>query len=77
MELEPIMGLGHQLKFLRKTYGLTQKQLAVQSGVSFSFINSIENGRSTIRVETLNKILALFGCELTIIDKKNKKIVGL
>jgi y4mF family transcriptional regulator len=70
------MDLGAQLKFLRKTYGLTQKQLAAQSGVSFSFINSVENGKSTVRIETLNKILTFFGCEIVVVDKKYKKIIG-
>lgn len=70
------MNLGDQLKYIRKTYGLTQKQLADQSGVSFSFVNGVETGNSSIRLETLNKALALFGCELAIIDKKTKKLIG-
>jgi len=71
------MKIGEQLKSIRKTYGLTQKQLAEQSGVSFSFINDVETGSSSIRLATLNKALALFGCELAVIDKKTKKVIGL
>ena len=70
------MQLGDQLKYIRKTYGLTQKQLADQSGVSFSFINTVETGESSIRLKTLNKALNLLGCELAIIDKKTKKVIG-
>ncbi|MGK5084853.1 helix-turn-helix domain-containing protein [Bdellovibrionota bacterium FG-1] len=70
------MTLGEQLKHIRKTYGLTQKKLADQSGVSFSFINSVETGSSSMRLETLNKVLALVGCEIAIVDKKTKKVIG-
>lgn len=70
------MKISEQLKHIRKTYGLTQKQLADQSGVSFSFINGVETGSSSIRLGTFNKVLALLGCELAIIDKKTKKVIG-
>ena len=70
------MKIGEQLKYIRKAYGLTQKKLADQSGVSFSFINGVETGSSSIRLETLNKALGLLGCELAIIDKKTKKVIG-
>ncbi len=70
------MTLGKQLKHIRKIYGLTQKKLADQSGVSFSFINTVETGSSSIRLETLNKVLALVGCELAIVDKKTKTVIG-
>ncbi len=69
------MKLGKQLKSIRKAYNLTQRELAEQSGVSFSFVNEVENGSSSIRLETLNKALSLLGCELAIIDKKTKKVI--
>lgn len=70
------MKIGEQLKYIRKTYGLTQKQLADQSEVSFSFINGVETGSSSIRLGTLNKVLTLLGCEVALVDKKTKKIIG-
>ena len=70
------MKIGEQLKTIRKAYGLTQKQLASQSGVSFSFVNRVEMGSSSIRLEILNKALALLGCELAVVDKKTKKLIG-
>ena len=56
---------------------LTQKELADQSGVSFSFINRVENDNTSIRLETVNRVLNLLGCELAVIDKKTKKVMGL
>ena len=70
------MNIGEQLKKLRKNYDLTQQQLAEQSGVSFTFINRVENGNSSIRLEILTKILDLLGCEVAIVDKKTKKVVA-
>lgn len=70
------MEIGHQLKSLRKRYGLTQKELASQSEVSFSFINSVENNNTSIRLEVLNKVLNYLGCELAIVDQKTKKVIG-
>lgn len=69
------MNLGIPLKTLRKGYGLTQEELAQKTGVSFSFINAVENGRTSIRLEVLSKVLDLLGCELAIIDKKTRKVI--
>lgn len=71
------MNIGEQLKSLRKNYDLTQEQLARQSGVSFTFINRVENGNSSIRLEILNKVLDLLGCEIAIVDKKTKKVIEI
>lgn len=71
------MNVGEQLKSLRKNYDLTQEQLARQSGVSFTFINRVENGNSSIRLEIFNKVLDLLGCEIAIVDKKTKKIIEI
>lgn len=67
--------LGKQLKSLRKAYGLTQKDLAQKAGVSFSFINGVENGKTSMRLEVFNHVLELLGCELTIVDQKTQKII--
>lgn len=55
-----------QLKAMRKERGLTQKDLALQSGLSFSFINEMEKGKPTIRLDALSKLAAVFGYELTL-----------
>ena len=47
---------GAHLKKLRKTKGLTQKSLALKSGISLSYINKIENGKFDIPLTTLYSI---------------------
>lgn len=50
------MELGSRLSFVRKRAGLTQRELADQSGVSFSMIRKIEQGDRGARLETLRKL---------------------
>lgn len=48
--------LGARLSFVRKRAGLTQRELADQSGVSLSLIRKIEQGDRGARLETLRKL---------------------
>lgn len=45
----------------RKQQGLTQKQLAVLAGVSGPTVNSFEQGKSSITLESALKILRCLG----------------
>jgi y4mF family transcriptional regulator len=48
-------------KEMRKKTGLTQQQLADKSGVGLRFIRDVEQGKRTIRLDSLNTVLSLFG----------------
>jgi y4mF family transcriptional regulator len=52
---------GQLIKILRKERKLTQQELADQAGLSFSFVNQVERGKKTVRLDALNKLLAVFG----------------
>ncbi len=56
------------IKSARKSAGLTQKELALKSGVGLRFIRDVEQGKTSFRVDTLNKVLRLFGKILGPID---------
>jgi len=56
--------LGAWIKNLRHERKLTQRQLADQAGVSFSFINQVEGGKQTVRLDTLNKLIGVFGYQM-------------
>jgi HTH-type transcriptional regulator/antitoxin HipB len=56
--------LGDEVKAQRKKAGLSQKQLADFAGVGKTVVYDIEHGKSTIRVETLNKVLAVMNMQL-------------
>ena len=53
------------VKALRKQHGLTQEDLAMKSGVGLCFVRSLEQGKQTLRMDTVNQLLDLFNYELT------------
>ena len=53
------LGVGNILRKARLEAGLSQIEVAIKSGTSRNYISRIENGRSDIQLETLNKIVQL------------------
>lgn len=45
----------------RRAARLTQAELAAKAGVGLRFIRDLEQGKQTLRTDTLNKVLVLFG----------------
>jgi len=56
------------IKSKRKDLGLTQEDLAKRAGVGLRFIRDMEQGKETLRTDTLNKVLRLFGKTLGPVD---------
>ena len=52
----------------RRSAGLTQVQLASKAGLSLSFIRNLEQGKASLRTDTVNKVLYLFGKYLGPVD---------
>lgn len=48
----------------RKALKLTQEQLADKVGVGLRFVRELEGGKPTLRMDKVNDVLRLFGCEL-------------
>ena len=55
---EPLIGF---IKERRCAMGLTQKDLADRAGVGLRFIRDLEQGKSSLRLDKVNQVLALFG----------------
>ena len=53
------------IKYNRSTLGMTQEELAEKAGVGLRFIRELERGKSTLRMDKVNQVLALFGFSLT------------
>jgi len=53
------------IKEKRKAKGLTQQDLALKSGLGLRLVREIEQGKTTMRMDKVNQLLALFGMELT------------
>lgn len=62
--------LSNTVKELRKEYGLTQKDLALKSGVGLCFIRNLEQGKATLRMDKVNQLLDLFNYQLTAMPKE-------
>jgi len=60
------------LKQQRKQSNLTQEELAAKAGVGLRLVREIEQGKTTMRMDKVNQILALFGAELAVTSKAQK-----
>ncbi len=58
------------LKLERQRNNLTQEELALRAGVGLRLIREIEQGKSTLRLDSLNKVLGLFGYEVVPVRRK-------
>lgn len=57
------------IKQKRKETSLTQEELAQKAGVGLRFIRDIEQGKKSLRLDTLNTVLSLFGHEAGPVKK--------
>jgi len=62
------MSLRDFIKKQRKIHGLTQIDLARKAGVGLRFIRELEQGKATLRMDKVNKVLQLFGKTLGPVD---------
>lgn len=52
----------------RRRVGLTQAELAEKAGVGLRFVRDLEQGKRSLRADTVNKVLFLFGKCLGPVD---------
>lgn len=52
------------IKEKRKVTGLTQQDLALKAGLGLRLVREIEQGKTSMRMDKVNQLLALFGMEL-------------
>ena len=64
------MELKEYLKSKRKETGMTQEDLSQKAGVGLRLVREIEQGKSSMRMDKVNQILALFGSELAVAQKQ-------
>ena len=53
------MNIGEHIRDKRKTFGLTQVELAKRSGVGIRFVRELENGKNTVQLDKVNQVLRL------------------
>ena len=62
------------VKVNRRAAGLTQEEFAIRSGLGLRFVRELEQGKETVRMDKVNKALAMFGMQ-AIPGKMEKKEV--
>ena len=70
-----MQNLSQFVKSKRKSVGLTQEDLSFKSGVGLRFIRELEQGKTSLQMNKVNQVLALFGHELgpTPIDRNEER----
>ena len=60
--------IGSFIRQRRKENKLSQQQLAELAEVSARFISQLEQGKDTVRLDVVNRVLAVFGKTLGLVD---------
>lgn len=60
--------LGEFVRFRRKASRFSQKDLGELAGVGTRFISDLERGKTTVRLNEVNKVLSVFGKQVGVID---------
>jgi transcriptional regulator with XRE-family HTH domain len=69
--------LKHQLRYLRNKKGLSQKELAVLTGLHQSQVSKIESGNRKVTAEELQKLAAALGVTVAeLLDEQQAKAAG-
>lgn len=63
------MTIAEFVKEKRREYGLTQVDLCKKSGVGLRFVRELEGGKSTVRLDKVKQVLALFEAEVGVQPK--------
>ena len=62
------MSIASFVKQRRKQLRLTQPELAMRAGVGLRFVRELEQGKSTLCLDKVNQVLALFGAEVGVVS---------
>ena len=54
----------------RKKAGLTQRELGELASVGTRFISELERGKPTLRMDVVDRVLAVFGKHLGVVETK-------
>ncbi len=64
-----VVELGRRIRVSRRSSGLTQRDLASLAGVGTRFLSELENGKPTLEIGRVLKVLELLGLELSLQER--------
>jgi y4mF family transcriptional regulator len=60
--------IGEKVRQRRLANHLTQRQLGELAGVGLRLISELERGKTTLRMDAVNRVLAVFGLTLGLVE---------
>jgi len=66
------MELKRFVKERRKAVHLTQPELAEKAGVGLRFVRELEQGKQSLRLDKVNRVLQLFGYEVGAVPARKE-----
>ena len=60
--------IGQFVRTRRKANNLTQRELGELAGVGMRFVSELERNKPSVRLNVVNRVLAVFGKTLGIVD---------
>jgi y4mF family transcriptional regulator len=60
--------IGEFVRLRRKAGKLTQHELGELAGVGPRFVSELERGKPTVRLDAVNKVVAVFGKKLGLVE---------
>jgi y4mF family transcriptional regulator len=60
--------IGEFVRARRKANAFTQSELGDLAGVGRRFVSELEQAKPTVRLDAVNKVLAVFGKTLGVVD---------
>jgi transcriptional regulator with XRE-family HTH domain len=67
-----IEGLGNCIRQVRRYKGVNQSALAGACGISVSTLTHFETGKTSVGSKTLEDIIKMMNCSITIIDNDSE-----
>jgi len=64
--------LSKTVKALRKKYGMTQEELSMKAGLGLRFVRELEQGKTTLKLDKVNKLLDFFNYEMIASPKQSE-----
>jgi y4mF family transcriptional regulator len=64
--------IGRFVRSRRKASRMTQRELSELAQVGTRFVSELERGKTSVRMDVVNKLLVVFGKRLGIVDERNK-----
>ncbi|MBK7038041.1 MAG: helix-turn-helix transcriptional regulator [Bacteroidetes bacterium] len=62
------------VKDRRKEVNLTQEEFADRAGVALTVVRKIEQGKTNLNMDKVNRVLRMFGHELAPVNSKNGNV---